>query len=81
VAAEVERHRALHAERLDAYLANEKREFPDPSRLRGKRLHQWLVLRGGIALERNLIDWYDDVLAALRPSKKGTKPRPDKAKP
>jgi DNA-binding PadR family transcriptional regulator len=81
VAGEVERHRALHAERLNAYLANEKREFPDPSRLRGKRLHQWLVLRGGIALERSMTDWYDDVLAALRPSKKGAMPRPDKAKP
>ena len=81
VADEVERHRALHAERLDAYLANEKHEFPDPSRLRGRRLHQWLVLRGGIALERSMTDWYDDVLAALRPSKRGHKPRPDKAKP
>jgi len=47
------------------YLANEKREFPDPSRLRGARRNQWLVLRGGIALERALIDWYDDVLATL----------------
>ena len=71
VAAEVARHRALHAERLDAYLANEKHEFAEPSRLRGHRLHQWLVLRGGINLERNLIDWYDDVLVALRPERKG----------
>jgi len=65
VRAEVQRHRDRHVERLDAYLANEKREFPDPSRLRGARLHQWLVLRGGIALERSLIDWYDVVLATL----------------
>jgi DNA-binding PadR family transcriptional regulator len=67
VAAEVRRHRGLHAERLEFYLANEKREFADPSRLRGRRLHQWLVLRGGISLERGLIDWYDEVLAALTP--------------
>ena len=67
LAREVRRHRAEHAERLDAYLANEKHEFPDPARLRGRRLHQWLVLRGGIALERTLVDWYDDVLAALDP--------------
>jgi DNA-binding PadR family transcriptional regulator len=74
VVAEVERHRALHSDRLDAYLANEKHEFADPTRLRGHRLHQWLVLRGGISLERNLIDWYDDVLVALRPAKaKGKK--------
>ncbi len=67
VAGEVRRHRDLHQKRLDSYLANEKREFPDPTRLRGARLHQWLVLRGGIGLERGLIDWYDDVLAALTP--------------
>jgi DNA-binding PadR family transcriptional regulator len=65
VAAEVRRHRAEHAERLESYLTNEKREFPDPARLRGARLHQWLVLRGGITLERGLLDWYDQVLAAL----------------
>jgi DNA-binding PadR family transcriptional regulator len=69
VADEVRRHRALHQQRLEFYLANEKHEFPDPSRLRGARLHQWLVLRGGVSLERGLIDWYDDVLAAL--DKKG----------
>ena len=62
---EVRRHRALRAERLEFYLANEKREFPEPSRLRGARLHQWLVLRGGIALEQGLLDWYDEVLATL----------------
>lgn len=67
VAAEVRRHRAQHAERLEFYLANEKREFPDPSALRGRRLHQWLVLRGGINLERGMIDWCDEVIAALTP--------------
>lgn len=65
VAAEVRRHRAIHQERLDFYLANEKREFPDPSALRGHRMHQWLVLRGGVNLERGMIDWYDEVIAAL----------------
>lgn len=68
VVAEVERHRGLHADRLDAYLANEKHEFVDPASLTGARLHQWLVLRGGIRLERSLIDWADEVLAALRPA-------------
>lgn len=65
VVTEIRRHRALRQERLDAYLANEKHEFPDPTRLNGHRLHQYLVLRGGIRLERNLIDWYDEVLTAL----------------
>ena len=70
ILAEVRRHRALHAERLDAYLANEKYEFPNPESLAGRHLHQWIVLRGGIALERSLIDWYDDVLATLTKGKK-----------
>jgi DNA-binding PadR family transcriptional regulator len=65
VADEVRRHRALHTQRLEFYLANEKREFPDPSVLRGQRLHQWLVLRGGINLERGMLDWFDEVIAAL----------------
>ena len=64
--AEVQRHRALRQERLEYYLENEKREFPDPGALKGRRLHQWLVLRGGITLERGLIDWYDDVISALQ---------------
>jgi DNA-binding PadR family transcriptional regulator len=67
VAAEVRRHRELHAQRLEFYLANEKREFPSTSALKGHRLHQWLVLRGGISLERGLIDWFDEVIAALAP--------------
>ena len=50
---------------LESYLANEKREFPDPSALKGHRLHQWLVLRGGIRLEHGLIEWFDEVIAAL----------------
>ncbi len=80
VAAEVRRHRALHTERLEFYLANEKREFgearepnieqgPDTPALEGHRLHQWLVLRGGISLERGLIDWFDEVIAALAPER------------
>ena len=65
VADEVRRHRTMHADRLEFYLANEKREFPDPSGLTGHRLHQWLVLRGGINLERGMIDWFDEVIAVL----------------
>jgi DNA-binding PadR family transcriptional regulator len=73
VLAEVGRHRGLHAQRLHVYLASEKREFPDPARLQGRRLHQWLVLRGGIGLEQTAITWFDDVISALDPkSRKGT---------
>lgn len=65
VAAEVRRHRDLHAERLAFYLENEKHEFGDPASLRGTPLHQWLVLRGGIELERGFVDWCDEVITHL----------------
>lgn len=72
VLAEVRRHRELHAQRLETYLGNEKREFPDPTRLRGRRLHQYLVLRGGITYEHGAIEWCDEIIAALQPrSRKG----------
>jgi DNA-binding PadR family transcriptional regulator len=69
---EVRRHRARHAERLEFYLHNEKHEFADPSRLRGRALHQYLVLRGGISLERAAVEWCDEILDRLDP--KGGRP-------
>lgn len=66
VAREVARHRDHHAERLDVYLAIEKRDFPDPGRLSGRHLHQYLVLRGGIRAEQGVVDWCDEILDALR---------------
>ena len=63
---EVARHRGLHADRLGVYLASERRDFPQGGRaLAGRRLHQWLVLQGGIARERGMLGWCDQVLAAL----------------
>lgn len=66
VAREIARHRTHHAERLDVYLAIEKRDFPDPDRLTGQRLHQYLVLRGGLRAEQGFVDWLDEVLEGLR---------------
>lgn len=68
VAAEVRRHRALHAQRLEDYHKMAQRDFPEPAALRGQQLHQWLVLRGGIRLEEGLLDWYDEVAVALDPT-------------
>ncbi|GAA0527642.1 PadR family transcriptional regulator [Saccharopolyspora subtropica] len=65
VAAEIARHRTLHAQRLAVYRQIEQRDFPDPKRLSGQRLHQHLVLRGGIRTEQAYVDWCDEVLAAL----------------
>lgn len=59
---------ALRTERaaaLDTYRGFEKSQFPDPGRLSGTSLHQYLVLRGGIRAEEGSIDWLDEVLTAL----------------
>ncbi len=71
VVAEITRHRDRHAERLDAYRAIEKHDFPDPARLSGQALHQHLVLRGGIRAEQGLLEWCDEVLRALREDSPG----------
>lgn len=78
IIAEVARHRDHHAERLDVYLAIEKHDFPAPGRLTGRRLHQYLVLRGGIRAESGLVDWCDEVVDAMRrdhPTTEGSAPR------
>ncbi|MFF5970291.1 PadR family transcriptional regulator [Streptomyces sp. NPDC012769] len=72
---EVERHRQTHADRLAHYLAGEARDFGSPSAEDAppaadgppdaERELQHVVLRGGIAYERMMIAWLDDVLATL----------------
>lgn len=69
---EVQRHRDEHAARLDLYLAFEKKDFSAPEQLSGPRLHQFLVLRGGIRVEEGFVGWCDEVLDALRGDTKGT---------
>lgn len=64
--AEVERYRKTHEAVYESYLHGESRDFPDGADLdTGQRL-QHVVLRGGIAYERMLLDWLDDVLDTLR---------------
>ncbi|BAD56136.1 transcriptional regulator, Acidobacterial, PadR-family [Nocardia farcinica] len=67
VCAEVARHRDQHAHRLDVLRLIEKRDFPDPDRLTGTALHQYLVLRGGIRVAAGHVEWCEEVLQALRP--------------
>ncbi|MFD3531871.1 PadR family transcriptional regulator [Streptomyces sp. NPDC058664] len=71
---EVERHRQAHTDRLARYLAGETRDFGEPGGsgepvtggpLDAERELQHVVLRGGIAYERMMIAWLDDVLATL----------------
>ncbi|GAA4575597.1 PadR family transcriptional regulator [Micromonospora coerulea] len=72
--AEVERYRADHESTLAGYLAGERRDFPDPDPLDAHGSLQHVVLRGGIAYERMVLAWLDDVLATLR----GLDPAPDR---
>ncbi|MEU0677054.1 PadR family transcriptional regulator [Streptomyces sp. NPDC006172] len=68
LAGEVERHRQAHTDRLAHYLTGEARDFAEPP-VHGspdaERELQHVVLRGGIAYERMMIAWLDDVLATL----------------
>jgi DNA-binding PadR family transcriptional regulator len=56
--------RADHATRLAHYEKLEREQFPDPTALDEAGLDQWLVLRGGIRMERFWIDWFTDYLQA-----------------
>jgi DNA-binding PadR family transcriptional regulator len=71
VITEIGQHRDRHTERLDVYRAIEKRDFPNPGALTGQRLHQYLVLRGGIIAEQALLDWCDEVLESLSRTQEG----------
>ncbi|MFC6287144.1 PadR family transcriptional regulator [Nocardioides sp. GCM10027113] len=57
-------HLADHATRLAHYEQLMKRDYPDPARLSGLELDQYLVLRGGIRLEQFWIDWLTEYLEA-----------------
>ncbi|KAF0845968.1 PadR family transcriptional regulator [Nocardia caishijiensis] len=74
VRAEVARHRAEHARRLEEYQLSEKKFFPVPDQLSGTALHQYLVLRAGIRAETGYVEWCDEVLQALRPRKGDHRP-------
>lgn len=63
---EVERYRRTHEATLARYLLGERRDFPDAGALDTQQRLQHAVLRGGIAYERMVLDWLDDVLGTLR---------------
>jgi DNA-binding PadR family transcriptional regulator len=55
---------ADHHARLAHYEQLEKRDHPDPEALAGHDLDTWLVLRGGIRLERFWVEWLTEYLTA-----------------
>jgi hypothetical protein len=64
--AEVECYRVTHECTLGRYLTGERRDFPDAGAVDPRQRLQHTVLRGGIAYERMVLDWLDDVLDTLR---------------
>ena len=56
---ELEAHRDLYRRQLAAY-EGFALDYPDPESLTGRRLHQYLVLRGGIRGAQSAIDWCDE---------------------
>lgn len=65
---DVRNHRLTHHERLLLFRGYAATQFPDAPALTGRRLNQYLVLRGGIRMEEGFIAWCDEVLDALDPS-------------
>ena len=65
LADEVRQRRAAHAETLAAYVASERKFYPDPSNLAEDQVGPWLALRGGIRVEQGGIEWCDEILQAL----------------
>ncbi|MGN9809475.1 PadR family transcriptional regulator [Micromonospora sp. BQ11] len=63
--AEVERYRADHEATLHRYVTGERRDFLDAGELDAGQRLQHVVLRGGVAYERMVLDWLDDVLETL----------------
>lgn len=62
---ELERRRALHADKLSAYRAIEARDSPSgASASRQRRIHH-LILKAGIQYEEGWIAWYDEALGML----------------
>ena len=55
---------ADHTTRLEHYEQLAVRDFPDPASLAGHALDVYLVLRGGIRLERFWVDWLTEYLDA-----------------
>ena len=72
VLAEVDERRAEHATRLAPYEQLAARDYPDgPTGLSPQQRDVYLVLRGGIRLERFWVDWLTEYLDAHLPAPEG----------
>ncbi|MED5802494.1 PadR family transcriptional regulator [Gordonia sp. Z-3] len=62
---ELKAHRDEHLAQLTLFNGFEAAYYPAPDTLTGRKLHQYLVLRGGIRSEQGFVDWCDEVIDAL----------------
>ncbi|RPA12659.1 PadR family transcriptional regulator [Gordonia sp. OPL2] len=65
VIGELKAHRDEHLAQLKLYTGFQENFYPEPDALNGRKLHQYLVLRGGIRQEEGFIEWCDEVIVAL----------------
>jgi DNA-binding PadR family transcriptional regulator len=63
--AEVLGRRSAHAAKLGQYEASQTKFFPEPDQIPTELVGAWLTLRGGMRVERNGIEWCDEILQAL----------------
>lgn len=62
VIAELRAHREEAAALLAVFQGWEREYYPDPDALTGRKLGQYLVLRGGVMMHQHTITWCDEVL-------------------
>ncbi|MFZ2512008.1 MAG: PadR family transcriptional regulator [Gordonia sp. (in: high G+C Gram-positive bacteria)] len=65
VLAELTAHRDEAHAMLELYRGFQRDYYPDPDALTGRKLHQYLVLRGGVRASEATVDWCDETIAGL----------------
>lgn len=65
VIAELKSHRDEAQAMLDLYRGFERDYYPEPDALTGRKLHQYLVLRGGVRAAAATVEWCDETIAGL----------------
>lgn len=63
---ELKAHRDEAQAMLDLYRGFERDYYPEPDSLLGRKLHQYLVLRGGVRAAQATVDWCDETIAGLQ---------------
>ncbi|MGB6244989.1 PadR family transcriptional regulator [Gordonia sp. (in: high G+C Gram-positive bacteria)] len=66
VITELQAHRDEAAAMLAVYRGWSEQYYPDPDALTGRKLNQYLVLRGGVRMSEHTVEWCDEVLDRFR---------------